>query len=115
VTYEIALLGATGFTGGLTAEYLADHAPGDLRWAVAGRNRARLDELARRLSARSPDREPVGVIPADMTDLQSLTSLASSARVVATTAGPFAASAGTKMYFPFRWSMRLAVCTCWTR
>jgi saccharopine dehydrogenase (NAD+, L-glutamate forming) len=91
VTYEIALLGATGFTGGLTAEYLADHGPGDLRWAVAGRNRARLDELARRLSARSPDREPVGVIQADMTDLQSLTSLASSARVVATTAGPFAA------------------------
>ena len=37
--HEIVVYGATGFTGRLTAEYLARNAPG-LRWALAGRNRA---------------------------------------------------------------------------
>jgi saccharopine dehydrogenase (NAD+, L-glutamate forming) len=30
-TYDLVLFGATGFTGGLTAGYLATHAPADLR------------------------------------------------------------------------------------
>ena len=29
--FDIVLFGATGFTGGLTAEYLARHAPAELR------------------------------------------------------------------------------------
>lgn len=40
--YDLVLLGATGFTGGLTAEYLARHAPPGLRWALAGRNPGKL-------------------------------------------------------------------------
>ena len=40
--YDVVLFGATGFTGGLTAEYLARHTtrPGTTptRWALAGRN-----------------------------------------------------------------------------
>ena len=37
--YDLVLFGATGFTGGLTADYLAANAPDGLRWALAGRNR----------------------------------------------------------------------------
>ncbi len=37
-TLDVVLLGATGFTGGLTAEYLAGHAPSGCRWALAGRS-----------------------------------------------------------------------------
>ena len=33
--YDIVAFGATGFTGGLAAEYLAAHAPKGTRWAVA--------------------------------------------------------------------------------
>ena len=44
--YDIVLFGATGFTGALTAEYLGRHAPDGLRWALAGRNRAKLDALS---------------------------------------------------------------------
>ncbi|MGC1210090.1 MAG: saccharopine dehydrogenase, partial [Micromonospora sp.] len=40
--YDLVLFGATGFTGGLTAEYLARHAPAGLRWALAGLNPAKL-------------------------------------------------------------------------
>lgn len=33
--YDLALLGATGFIGGLTARYLAAQTPDGLRWAQA--------------------------------------------------------------------------------
>lgn len=46
--YDLVLFGATGFTGALTAEYLARHAPADCRWALAGRNRAKLEALRAR-------------------------------------------------------------------
>jgi saccharopine dehydrogenase (NAD+, L-glutamate forming) len=39
---DLVLFGATGFTGRLTAEYLARHAPSGLRWGLAGRNPAKL-------------------------------------------------------------------------
>ena len=43
--YDVVLLGATGFTGGLTAERLAADGPDDLRWAIAGRDPAKLDRV----------------------------------------------------------------------
>ena len=43
--YDLILFGATGFTGGLTAEYLARHAPDSLRWALAGRSVRKLADV----------------------------------------------------------------------
>ena len=42
---DLALFGATGFTGGLTAEYLARNAPDGLRWALVGRNLGKLEQV----------------------------------------------------------------------
>jgi short subunit dehydrogenase-like uncharacterized protein len=44
---DIVVYGATGFTGRLVAEYLAERYrdDGNLRWAIAGRNRDRLEEV----------------------------------------------------------------------
>ncbi|MGB9012335.1 MAG: hypothetical protein WCB95_05675 [Aeromicrobium sp.] len=39
---DIALLGATGFTGALTADYLSTHLPEGATWAIAGRNQDKL-------------------------------------------------------------------------
>ncbi|MBW8807043.1 MAG: hypothetical protein JF587_24800, partial [Catenulisporales bacterium] len=36
--YDLVLFGATGFTGSLVADYLAEHAPPTARWALAGRS-----------------------------------------------------------------------------
>jgi len=83
--YDIVLFGATGFVGKLTAEYLAAHAPEGLRWAVAGRDEAKLRELCERL----PGGGEVGVLRADVSDPASLRALAEHARVVATTVGPY--------------------------
>ena len=82
--HDIVLFGATGFTGALTAEYLAGHAGDGLRWALAGRNRAKLEALSR--AARACD---VPLLHADVTDEASLRAVAESARVVITTVGPY--------------------------
>ncbi|CAL9585401.1 Putative trans-acting enoyl reductase [Streptomyces sp. enrichment culture] len=89
--YDIVLFGATGFVGGLTAEYLAAHAPQGLRWAVAGRNEDGLRRLRERLSARWPGGAEPGLLRADASDPASLRELARRARVVATTVGPYVA------------------------
>ncbi|PWU43986.1 saccharopine dehydrogenase [Micromonospora globispora] len=87
--YDLVLFGATGFTGGLTAEYLARHAPAGLRWAVAGRNPAKLAAVRDRLAAIDPALAGLPLLTADVTDPESLRAVAESARVVATTVGPY--------------------------
>lgn len=58
--YEIVLLGATGYTGRLTAEYITTHVATDLRWAIAGRNGKKLQEIADELKKLNPDRVQPG-------------------------------------------------------
>ncbi|KAL9489814.1 hypothetical protein ACSS6W_002091 [Trichoderma asperelloides] len=58
--YDIVLIGATGYTGALTAEHIAKHLPTNLRWAIAGRSSTKLSGLAARLKDLEPDRlQPV--------------------------------------------------------
>ncbi|HMZ22848.1 MAG TPA: saccharopine dehydrogenase NADP-binding domain-containing protein, partial [Blastocatellia bacterium] len=49
--YDVVLYGASGFTGKQTAQYFAQHAPSTLRWAIAGRNRAKLETVKQALGA----------------------------------------------------------------
>ncbi|MGW1509504.1 saccharopine dehydrogenase family protein [Streptomyces sp. NPDC002394] len=87
--YDVVLFGATGFVGELTAEYLAEHAPVDCRWAIAGRGLGKLEALRDRLAAGRPHLAGLPLLVADSTDPGSLRELAGSARVVATTVGPY--------------------------
>ncbi|NBE84707.1 saccharopine dehydrogenase family protein [Micromonospora rubida] len=87
--YDVVLFGATGFTGGLTAEYLARHAPDGLRWALAGRNPAKLAAVRDRLAGIDPALAGLPLLTADVTDPESLRRVADSARVVASTVGPY--------------------------
>lgn len=88
--YDVLLFGATGFTGGLAAEYLAKNAPSNTRWAIAGRSRHRLDQIFGKLCSSSPACPPRGVVVADVGDPKSLLAMASSTRVLMSTVGPFA-------------------------
>ncbi|MGP3999791.1 saccharopine dehydrogenase family protein [Streptomyces sp. 8N706] len=88
-TYDIVLFGATGFTGGLTAEYLARHAPADCRWALAGRSTAKLERLRDRLVELNPSCATLPLLQADATDPEALRRVAAGTRVVATTVGPY--------------------------
>ena len=87
--YDVVLLGATGFTGGLTAERLAADGPDDLRWAIAGRDPAKLDRVREGLAGLGKAGAAVETISADVTDARSLRELAEQTAVVATTVGPF--------------------------
>jgi short subunit dehydrogenase-like uncharacterized protein len=88
--YDLVLFGATGFTGGLTADYLAAHAPAEMRWALVGRNRAKLDAVASRLAAAAPQAAAPDVLEANAGDREALRQVAESTRVVVTTVGPYA-------------------------
>ncbi|MDX3058738.1 saccharopine dehydrogenase NADP-binding domain-containing protein [Streptomyces sp. NE06-03E] len=87
--YDVVLFGATGFVGALTAEYLAAHAPDGCRWALAGRSRAKLEQLRDRLAVPHPRCADVPLLTADADDAGSLRELAGSAHVVASTVGPY--------------------------
>ncbi|WP_371618818.1 trans-acting enoyl reductase family protein [Streptomyces sp. NBC_00454] len=87
--YDVVLFGATGFVGALTAEYLAVHAPADCRWALAGRDLAKLERLRERLTALDPRCADLPLLRADAQDAGALRQLAASTRVLATTVGPY--------------------------
>ncbi len=87
--YDVVLFGASGFTGELTAAYLAAHAPQGARWALAGRNRSKLAAVRDRLAAINPAVADLGLLSADVADERSLNAVAESTRVVATTVGPY--------------------------
>jgi short subunit dehydrogenase-like uncharacterized protein len=87
--FDVVLLGATGFTGALAAEYLAAHLPPEARLALAGRNQAKLEAVRDRLLRISQQPEDIALLHADCSDPQSLARVAESARVVITTVGPY--------------------------
>ncbi|MEU0238943.1 saccharopine dehydrogenase NADP-binding domain-containing protein [Nocardiopsis sp. NPDC006198] len=87
--YDLVLFGATGFTGGLTAEYLARHAPAGTRWALAGRDEGRLAAVRERLARADPALAGPDLLVADSGDPVSLRAVAEASRVVATTVGPY--------------------------
>ena len=81
--YEIVLYGATGFTGQLCAKYLMNNYP-DLNWAIAGRDKEKLEQLKSDINFSGD------VLIADGQDLEALNALAEQTKVVLSTAGPFA-------------------------
>jgi short subunit dehydrogenase-like uncharacterized protein len=86
--FEIVVFGATGFTGQLVAEYLARRrAP--LRWAIAGRDRAKLECLREQLSSINPALSKLSLLIADAADGRGLRSLAEQTTTVCSAAGPF--------------------------
>lgn len=88
---DLVLFGATGFTGALTADYLARNAPTGLRWALAGRNLDKLERVRDRLVAIDPRHADLELVLADTSDAGALADLAARSRVLITTVGPYVA------------------------
>ncbi|MEO1334214.1 MAG: saccharopine dehydrogenase NADP-binding domain-containing protein, partial [Myxococcota bacterium] len=89
-TYDIVIMGATGFTGRLVAEYLLERGPTSLRWAMAGRNEGKLSEVRTELAKLFPQAAEIPLITADSLDPDAMRSLAVQTKVVCTTVGPYA-------------------------
>ena len=88
-THDLVVFGATSFVGQLLARYLYQEfgLRGRLRWAIAGRSRAKLEELRRSMGAGAA-RLPIVV--ADAGDDAALREMCAGARAVASTVGPYA-------------------------
>ena len=86
--YDVVIWGASGFTGRLVVEYMygAYGRSGDLRWAVAGRNEQKLQQVLQDTGCSSN----IPILIADSSDEASLRSLAEQTKVVCTTVGPYA-------------------------
>jgi short subunit dehydrogenase-like uncharacterized protein len=84
--YDIVLYGATGFVGRLLAGYLAEHAPGQSRIALAGRSARRCADVRDALPGAARN---WAVLAADASDVQALDALAAQTRVLVTTVGPY--------------------------
>ena len=85
--FDIVVYGATGFTGQLVAEYLAEHYRNDkdLKWAMAGRSLEKLKSVRDAIGA--PADTPL--IVADAADPASLQAMVDQTRSVITTVGPY--------------------------
>ncbi|MDE2329644.1 MAG: saccharopine dehydrogenase NADP-binding domain-containing protein [Bradyrhizobium sp.] len=85
--FDIIVYGATGFTGRLVAEYLAEQYRSDkaLKWAMAGRSVDKLKSVRDAIGAPAD----IPLIVADANDPASLKAMIGQTRSVVTTVGPY--------------------------
>jgi short subunit dehydrogenase-like uncharacterized protein len=85
--FDIIVYGATGFTGQLVAEYLAQHysGKGGPKWAMAGRSLEKLASVRDAIGAPAD----TALIQADASDPASLKAMVDQTRSVLTTVGPY--------------------------
>lgn len=88
--YDIVLWGATGFTGQLVAEHLADRYTEDLNWTIAGRDHERLAAVREDLADIDSRWDSLDLLTGDAFDRESLDDIAEQTTVVCTTVGPYA-------------------------
>jgi short subunit dehydrogenase-like uncharacterized protein len=80
---DIVLFGATGFTGGLVAAYLAQRTDHGARWAIAGRSEAKLAAVRDAVGGDVP------MLVVDGEDPAGLRAMCERTRVVISTVGPY--------------------------
>ena len=84
--FDVIVYGATGFTGRLVAEYLnTQYADSDVKWAMAGRSQDKLEAVRSEMNIS----DDIPLIVADSQDASSLSAMASQAKAICTTVGPY--------------------------
>src|SRR6185312_4412782 len=85
--FDIIVYGATGYTGRLVAEYLAQRygIGGEVKWAMAGRSAEKLAQVRDEMGA--PADTPLVVADAD--DPAELDAMVRRAKAIVTTVGPY--------------------------
>lgn len=84
--FDLIVYGATGFTGRLVAEYLAQHyGDGSLSWAMAGRSLTKLQAVRDEIGAPAD----TVLLTANADDPAALRALTARTKVVLTTVGPY--------------------------
>ena len=89
---DLIVFGATGFTGKLVVEYLIKNYGLEnqkFTWAIAGRDKAKLEELKQSFICIDPKSASIDTFVADSFDSKSLDNLASSCSTIISTVGPY--------------------------
>ena len=83
--YDVVVFGASGFTGKLVCQYIAQQYPAStgLKWGIAGRNVAALENIKQSLKC------DIDVLQYDVSDADSMDRITRETTCVLTTAGPF--------------------------
>ncbi|EIE26941.1 saccharopine dehydrogenase [Coccomyxa subellipsoidea C-169] len=89
-TYQVVIWGGTGFVGKLVAEHIARDYAGKFRWAMAARNKAKLEGVRNELVKVNQDLENIPLLIADTKDQASIDDVVKQAKVVIACAGPYA-------------------------
>lgn len=86
--YHLIVFGATSFVGQLLTRYLFERhgVDGDLRWAIAGRSEAKLNEVRATLGVKG---STLPILLANADDESSLLALCKQTRAVVSTVGPY--------------------------
>ena len=82
---DLVIWGATGFTGQLVCEYIANsYDSKDLNWTIAGRNEKKLLKLKNRLNIKN------SILIGNSNDKSSLEEICGKTKVICSTVGPYA-------------------------
>jgi len=90
--YDVIIYGATGYTGFLSARYLAENygRGKGLKWAIGGRSLERLEKKKAELAKMYPDTfEGCDCVIADSKSFVQLAKMCNSTKVICSTVGPF--------------------------
>jgi len=84
---DVVVFGASGYTGKLVAEYIQSEygENGSVKWAIAGRNREKLEGIREELGLSSD----LSILEVDSNDQGSLNAMTGSTKCVLTTVGPY--------------------------
>ncbi|GAX74962.1 hypothetical protein CEUSTIGMA_g2408.t1 [Chlamydomonas eustigma] len=88
--YEIVVWGATGFTGKLVCKHIAQTYQGNVRWAMAGRDKAKLEQLRADLTKLNVDCKDVPILVANAQDGEAIGQVLKQTKAVIAMAGPYA-------------------------
>ena len=85
--FDVVVFGASGYTGKLVAEYIQSEygENGSVNWAIAGRNREKLEGIREELGLSSD----LSILEVDSNDQGSLNAMTGSTKCVLTTVGPY--------------------------
>ncbi|HQV21736.1 MAG TPA: saccharopine dehydrogenase NADP-binding domain-containing protein [Agitococcus sp.] len=87
--YDVIVYGATSFVGQLLTQYLLNRhgVNRELRWAIAGRNPTKLNDLRQSLGSQAKN---LAILLADADDESSLLAMCQQTKVIVSTVGPYA-------------------------
>lgn len=83
--FDVIIWGSTGYTGKLVCEYIHKNYP-LLKWAMAGRNKAKISQVKAELNIG----DEIPILIGDIQDSNSIDEIVRSTKAMLSTAGPFA-------------------------